>query len=53
MTIGSFIGAWLMYANLTHVCSVLFGEFKVRDYTEGGGENEDKQDNGKQNVARS
>jgi hypothetical protein len=27
--IGSFIGALLMFANLTLVCSVLFGEFQV------------------------
>jgi hypothetical protein len=27
--LGSFIGALLMFANLTLVCSVLFGEFKV------------------------
>ena len=27
--IGSFIGALLMFANLTLVCSVLFGEFEV------------------------
>lgn len=53
MILGSFIGALLMYANLTLVCSVLFGEFKVRDYTEGGGENEDNQDNGEQNLSRS
>jgi len=29
--IGSFIGALLMFANLTLVCSVLFGEFQIRD----------------------
>ena len=28
--IGSFIGALLMFSNLTLVCSVLFGEFQVR-----------------------
>jgi small-conductance mechanosensitive channel len=28
--LGSFIGALLMFANLTLVCSVLFGEFEVR-----------------------
>mmetsp|Transcript_11577 Transcript_11577/g.23872 ORF Transcript_11577/g.23872 Transcript_11577/m.23872 type:complete len:259 (+) Transcript_11577:92-868(+) len=39
--IGSFIGALLMFANLTLVCSVLFGEFQIRDNNEGddrGGE---------------
>lgn len=37
--IGSFIGALLMFANLTLVCSVLFGEFEIRDNGEdrGGG----------------
>jgi len=33
--IGSFIGALLMFANLTLVCSVLFGEFEIRDSREG------------------
>lgn len=33
--IGSFIGALLMFANLTLVCSVLFGEFQIRDNHEG------------------
>ena len=28
--LGSFIGALLMFANLTLICSVLFGEFEVR-----------------------
>jgi hypothetical protein len=28
---GSFIGSLIMFANLTLVCSVLFGEFEVRD----------------------
>jgi len=53
MILGSFIGALLMYANLTLVCSVLFGEFKVRDYNEGDGKNEGNQDNGEQNLSRS
>lgn len=43
--IGSFIGALLMFANLTLVCSVLFGEFQIRDSNEGedrgGNENEE------------
>jgi hypothetical protein len=30
LALGSFIGALLMFANLTLVCSVLFGEFDVR-----------------------
>eukprot|EP00536_Pseudo-nitzschia_multiseries_P011653 jgi/Psemu1/206439/e_gw1.408.36.1 len=33
--IGSFIGALLMFANLTLVCAVLFGEFQIRDNREG------------------
>jgi hypothetical protein len=30
LALGSFIGALMMFANLTLVCSVLFGEFDVR-----------------------
>lgn len=30
LALGSFIGALIMFANLTLVCSVLFGEFDVR-----------------------
>lgn len=37
--IGSFIGALLMFANLTLVCSVLFGEFEIRDSREGDDRN--------------
>ncbi|KAG7355841.1 hypothetical protein IV203_000527 [Nitzschia inconspicua] len=33
--LGSFIGALLMFANLTLICSVLFGEFEIRDSREG------------------
>ena len=40
MVLGAFIGSLLMYANLTLVCSVLFGEFKVRDYNDDGHEEE-------------
>jgi hypothetical protein len=29
LSLGSFIGALLMFANLTLVCSILFGEFEV------------------------
>lgn len=31
LTLGSFAGSLLMFANLTLVCSLLFGEFQVRD----------------------
>ena len=31
LALGSFIGALVMFANLTLVCSVLFGEFDVSD----------------------
>lgn len=31
LALGSFIGSLLMFANLTLVCSVLFGEFEVRN----------------------
>jgi 1,4-dihydroxy-2-naphthoate octaprenyltransferase len=33
LSLGSFIGALIMFANLTLVCSVLFGEFEVRHDT--------------------
>jgi len=32
LSMGGFIGALLMFSNLTLVCSVLFGEFQIRDY---------------------
>jgi len=35
LVLGAFVGALLMFANLTLVCSVLFGEFEIRDYKEG------------------
>lgn len=35
MSMGTFIGALLMYANLTLVCAILFGQFNIRDYTYG------------------
>ena len=31
LALGSFIGALIMFANLTLVCSILFGEFEVSD----------------------
>lgn len=34
LALGSFIGALLMFANLTLVCSILFGEFEVRSCPE-------------------
>jgi hypothetical protein len=34
--LGSFIGSLIMFANLTLVCSVLFGEFEIRDYPREG-----------------
>eukprot|EP00522_Entomoneis_paludosa_P016842 CAMPEP_0172464648 /NCGR_PEP_ID=MMETSP1065-20121228/51100_1 /TAXON_ID=265537 /ORGANISM="Amphiprora paludosa, Strain CCMP125" /LENGTH=216 /DNA_ID=CAMNT_0013220939 /DNA_START=18 /DNA_END=668 /DNA_ORIENTATION=+ len=32
ITLGGFIGALLMFANLVLVCAAFFGEFEVRDY---------------------
>jgi hypothetical protein len=32
LALGSFIGSLLMFANLTLICSVLFGEFEVSKY---------------------
>eukprot|EP00549_Striatella_unipunctata_P016224 CAMPEP_0118675768 /NCGR_PEP_ID=MMETSP0800-20121206/1643_1 /TAXON_ID=210618 ORGANISM="Striatella unipunctata, Strain CCMP2910" /NCGR_SAMPLE_ID=MMETSP0800 /ASSEMBLY_ACC=CAM_ASM_000638 /LENGTH=195 /DNA_ID=CAMNT_0006571143 /DNA_START=78 /DNA_END=665 /DNA_ORIENTATION=- len=49
--LGSFIGSLLMLANLTLVCSVLFGEFEIRDYPREG---EDRREDEAQNaVSRS
>eukprot|EP00558_Chaetoceros_sp_UNC1202_P006801 CAMPEP_0197234310 /NCGR_PEP_ID=MMETSP1429-20130617/2079_1 /TAXON_ID=49237 /ORGANISM="Chaetoceros sp., Strain UNC1202" /LENGTH=260 /DNA_ID=CAMNT_0042692681 /DNA_START=72 /DNA_END=854 /DNA_ORIENTATION=+ len=50
MVLGAFMGSLLMYANLTLVCSVLFGEFKVRDYNERDEKEEEMQD---QNLSKS
>lgn len=36
MVLGVFVGALLMFSNLTLVCSVLFGEFEIRDYPNDG-----------------
>lgn len=46
LTIGGFIGSLLMYANLTLICSVLFGEFKIRDYN-----NDRPEDEGDENLS--
>jgi len=32
ITLGGFVGALLMFANLTLICGAFFGEFEVRDY---------------------
>jgi len=45
LSLGVFIGALLMFANVTLICSVLFGEFNIRDYQYG----EDKERNRNQN----
>jgi len=41
LSLGVFIGILIMFANLTMVCSVLFGEFHIRDY--GGGKEKNQQ----------
>mmetsp|Transcript_52606 Transcript_52606/g.77976 ORF Transcript_52606/g.77976 Transcript_52606/m.77976 type:complete len:240 (-) Transcript_52606:134-853(-) len=45
LSLGAFIGALVMFSNSTLVCSVLFGEFHIRDYVgEGqGAEREQEQ----------
>lgn len=46
LSLGSFIGALVMFSNLTLVCSVLFGEFQVHDYQregEQGGNEKDEE----------
>lgn len=35
LSLGTFLGALLMYANVTLICSVIFSEFQVRDYARG------------------
>jgi len=48
--LGSFIGALIMFGNLTLICSVLFGEFEVRDFREG--EDRGNGDGGSSSYAR-
>jgi hypothetical protein len=43
LALGSFIGSLLMFANITLVCAVLFGEFEIRDYQNNEGEGEKDQ----------
>jgi len=38
LSLGTFIGSLFMFANITLVAAVLFGEFKIRDRTYGDGE---------------
>lgn len=38
LSLGTFIGSLFMFANITLVSAVLFGEFKIRDTTYGDGE---------------
>jgi hypothetical protein len=49
LALGSFIGALLMFANLTLVCSVLFGEFNIRDYRNGDERWNDQNNNNNNN----
>jgi len=44
LSLGTFIGALLMYSNLTLVCSIIFGEFQIRDYQKDGEAKENNQD---------
>jgi len=45
LSLGTFVGSLLMFANLTLVCAVLFGEFKIRDRTyRGDGDGEERDD---------
>eukprot|EP00568_Trieres_chinensis_P010551 CAMPEP_0183308046 /NCGR_PEP_ID=MMETSP0160_2-20130417/19711_1 /TAXON_ID=2839 ORGANISM="Odontella Sinensis, Strain Grunow 1884" /NCGR_SAMPLE_ID=MMETSP0160_2 /ASSEMBLY_ACC=CAM_ASM_000250 /LENGTH=226 /DNA_ID=CAMNT_0025471789 /DNA_START=296 /DNA_END=976 /DNA_ORIENTATION=+ len=43
LSLGAFVGGLIMFANLTLVCSVLFGEFEIKDYQNqrnGGGQDQ-------------
>lgn len=51
LSLGSFIGALLMFANLTLICSVLFGEFEIRDYPREGEERARDNESSAQNTA--
>jgi len=51
LSLGVFIGALLMFANLTMVCSILFGEFQIRDYQNGEGDRD--RDRAENSVERS
>mmetsp|Transcript_28078 Transcript_28078/g.41034 ORF Transcript_28078/g.41034 Transcript_28078/m.41034 type:complete len:259 (-) Transcript_28078:502-1278(-) len=49
-SLGSFVGCLIMFANLTFVCALLFGEFEVRDYSDYQREGQDN--NGDDNIQR-
>eukprot|EP00579_Thalassiosira_antarctica_P003840 CAMPEP_0201903370 /NCGR_PEP_ID=MMETSP0902-20130614/55443_1 /ASSEMBLY_ACC=CAM_ASM_000551 /TAXON_ID=420261 /ORGANISM="Thalassiosira antarctica, Strain CCMP982" /LENGTH=247 /DNA_ID=CAMNT_0048437411 /DNA_START=44 /DNA_END=787 /DNA_ORIENTATION=- len=43
LSLGAFGGSLLMFANLTLVCAILFGEFEIRDFNFGSGNNQEEQ----------
>lgn len=45
LALGSFIGSLMMFSNMTLVCSVLFGEFEIRDYRDADNDRGHDQDN--------
>lgn len=46
LSLGAFGGSLLMFANLTLVCAILFGEFEIRDFNFGNGrQNEQEEEN--------
>lgn len=42
MTIGAFVGSLVMFANLLFICAILFGQFNIRDYSYGEGQEEER-----------
>lgn len=50
MVLGSFMGSLLIFANLTLICAVLFGEFSVRDFREGEAGAEERESGSFRNV---
>jgi len=42
ITIGAFVGSLIMFANLLFICAILFGQFNIRDYSFGNGDEEEK-----------
>mmetsp|Transcript_26209 Transcript_26209/g.47555 ORF Transcript_26209/g.47555 Transcript_26209/m.47555 type:complete len:282 (-) Transcript_26209:1334-2179(-) len=45
LSLGAFGGSLLMFANLTLVCAILFGEFEIRDFNFGASQQKEEQNN--------
>lgn len=49
LSLGAFGGSLLMFANLTLVCAILFGEFEIYDFNFGAGRQQEEQNNNDDN----